>query len=157
VKRKGVKTRYRAGYRDKTASTRVSEGTVASLLYGIEANPLGVEVDIQRAQPRDDGNYLVPIRVRIPLGKLVLIPQEQVHQGRVRVSLAVVDENGLLSPVEQTPVPITIPNGEIEIARTKYYVYEAQLLMRQGGQRVAVGVRDDFAGQTSYVRQAVRI
>lgn len=157
VKRKGAKIRHRTGYRDKTASTRVSEGTVASLLYGIEANPLEVEVEIGQGQPREDGNYLVPIRVRIPIGKLVLIPQTEVHQGRVRVSLAVVDEDGLLSPVEQTPVPIAIPNADIEVARTKFYVYEAQLLMRKGGQRVAVGVRDDLAGQTSYVRQSVQI
>jgi len=157
VKERGLKVRHRTGYRDKTAETRINEGTVATLLYGREMNPLDVELEVERAQARDDGLFLVPLLVRIPIGKVTLIPQEALHRGRLRISVAVIDDEGELSPIDQQPVPIDIPAGDLELARDKFWIYEAQLLMRPGRQKVAVGVRDDFAGETSFVRMPVTI
>lgn len=157
VKRKGVEVRHRGGYRDKTSEARVADGTLAALLFGIESNPLALTIDIAPERPRDEGYYLVPMTVRIPLGNLALIPQGEQHLGRVRISVAVIDTDGGLSPVEQTPIPIAIPDSEIEQARTQFYTYAVELMMRRGYQKVAVGVRDEFAGENSFVRQPVRI
>ncbi len=157
MKRRGLKVRHRNGYRDKTAETRVAEGTLAALFYGWERNPLGVELQSTGAgQRQDNGNFLVPIKVRIPLGKVTLVPTDQMHHAQLHVSVAVIDEEGRVSSVQQTPVPINIPNAEVEIAKQQFFVYEASLLMRKGYQEVAVGVRDDFPGETSYVRLGVR-
>ncbi len=157
VKRKGLVVRHRRGYRDKTAETVVSEGTLAALLYGVEANPLKVTLTLKPERVRDEGHYLVPLSVRVPLGELVLIPQENQYLGRFRVSVAVIDDDGKLSAVEQHSIPLTIQEGEIEVAKKQYFSYEAELLMRRGQQQIAVGVRDEFAGETSFVRQSVRI
>ena len=93
----------------------------------------------------------------MPLGKATLIQQTEVYQGRLRFSVAVIDEDGRMSPVEQTPVPLAIPGSEIEVARTKYYVYSVELRMRKGRQKVAVGVRDELASESSYVRKPIQI
>lgn len=156
VKRKGVKVRHRTGYRDKTASTRVHEGTLATLLYGPEKNPLGVEVSFAGAKPQDGGRRLVPVEVRIPLGRISLIPHEEVHQGQLRVAVAVLDGDGRMSPVDQKEFPVSIPAAEVEAAREKYYVYSVELLMRPGEHMIAVGVRDDYSGETAFIRQPVR-
>ncbi|MCP3958998.1 MAG: VWA domain-containing protein [bacterium] len=156
VKRRGLKVRHRNGYRDKTAEVQVSEGTLASLFYGWESNRLGIELQAEGGGERqDNGNYLIPIKVRIPLGQATLIPQDELHHGKLQVSVAVIDEEGRVSSVQQTLVPLEIPNSEIEVARTKFFVYEAALLMRAGYQEVAVGVRDDFSGEASFVRQSL--
>ncbi|MCP4655551.1 MAG: VWA domain-containing protein [bacterium] len=157
VKRKGMEVRHRGGYRDKTSESRVADGTLAALLYGIESNPLALTIDIEPERPRDEGFYLVPMVVRIPLGNLALIPQGERHLGRVRISIAVIDVDGGMSPVEQTPIPISIPDSEIGTARTQFYTYAVELMMRRGYQKVAIGVRDEFAGENSFVRQPVRI
>jgi hypothetical protein len=73
------------------------------------------------------------------------------------VAVAAADREGALSPVQQTPLPITIPAADVEAARSKYYVYAVDLLLRQGDQWVAVGVRDDLAGDASFVRTPVRV
>ena len=157
VKRKGLKVRHRKGYRDKTPETHLSEGTLAALLYGYEKNPMDVELRFKAVRRNEKDQFLLPIEVRVPLGNAALIPQTEVHQGRLRFSVAVIDEDGRMSPVEQTPVPLAIPDAEIETARGQYYVYTAELLMRRGRQKVAVGVRDEIASESSYVRRPIQI
>ncbi len=159
VKRKGLKLRHRTGYRDKTVETQLSEGTLAALMYGYDSNPMEIQLQFNRARPdsEDQNRYLLPIEVRVPLGKATLLPQPETHHGRLRFSVAVIDEDGRMSPVEQTPVPLSIPNDKVEAARGQYYVYTAELRMRPGRQRVAIGVRDELANESSYIRRPILI
>ncbi len=158
VKRKGLEVRHRTGYRDKTPETYLSEGTLAALLYGFDSNPLGIELRFSAPRPDEERDrYLLPIEVRVPLGKATLIPQTEVYQGRLRFSVAVIDQDGRMSPVEQTPVPLAIPKGEIETARGQFYTYAVELRMRRGRQNVAVGVRDELAAESSYIRRPIQI
>ncbi|MCP4201423.1 MAG: VWA domain-containing protein [bacterium] len=156
VRRKGLEVRHRAGYRDKSPEVRMNEGTLAALLHGIEKNPLGIRFETGRSQPSGTARYLVPLLVRIPLGQIALIPQGDTHRGAVRVSVAVMNEDRTMSPVSQTPVPINIPNTDVETARGQEFVYEAEILMHPGSHIVAIGVRDDLSDDTSFVRQLVR-
>jgi hypothetical protein len=140
--------RHRDGYRDKTADARMSDGVMSSLFYNVESNPLGVVLDRDREQRREDGYYVVPVQVKIPLGNLVLIPENDRHIGRVRVYVAAMDDSGGLSEVRQAPVPIDVATSELETALTKTWVFTLPVMMRKGPQRLAVGLRDDL-GQTS--------
>ena len=157
VKRKGLRVRHREGYRDKNTETRISEGTLASLLYGEARNDLGIRLESEAPQQRHDGRYVVPLLVKIPIGSLALIPQNAFHLGRLRVSVAAIDEEGGVSPVSQTPLSLDIPDADIETARKQHYTYSAELLMRPGVHRVAIGVHDDHGGETAYVTGAIRV
>ncbi len=127
------------------------------MFYGWQRNPLEVELSATgTGEPQDSGNYLVPIKVRIPIGNVTLIPAEGAHRAQLQVSVAVIDEEGRVSSVQQNPVPIVVPAADLEAAKQQFFVYEAALLMREGYQEVAVGVRDDFPGETSYVRLGVQ-
>lgn len=156
LKRKGLKVRHRTGYRDKVASTRVYEGTLATLLYGPEKNPLEIQLSFADAKLQDDGERLMPLEVRIPLGRVTLIPHEEVHQGRLRVAVAVIDRDGRMSSVDQQEFSVAIPNADVKAAREKYYVYAIELLMRPGEHKIAVGLHDDISGETSFIRRSVR-
>ncbi len=157
VKVRGAKVRHRNGYRDKTPAVRLTEGTLASLIHSVGVNPLGIDLVVAPPRRRDDGYYLVPIEVSIPLGALALVPQGEHYLGRLSVVTAVIDREGGTSPPEPVEIPITIPAAEIEAARTKSFVYEAALLMRPGVQEVAVGLRDELSGEASFVREVVRV
>ena len=157
VKRRGLRVRHRAGYRDKSTETQVNEGTLAVLMHGLGKNPLAIELDVADGRLQDNDKYKVPFEVRIPLGKLALMPQAALHRGNLRVSVAVIDGDGRLSPIEQTPIPIEIPESDLAAARQQYFVYAAELLMRPGPQKVAIGVRDELGGESSYIRRAVMI
>ena len=157
VKRKGLTARHRQGYRDKTAESRMDDGTLAALLYGASTNPLGVEVRLGKAIAGDRGNYRVPVEVRIPLGRVALLPQGDQHHGRLRVSVAVMDDDGETSTPSQQPFPVSVPSDELAAAQQTFYTYSAELLMRPGQHQVAVGVSDELGGETTFLRRAVRV
>ncbi len=157
VKKRGLKVRHRQGYRDKSPVTQVSEGTLAALMHGFGKNPLDIQLDLAAGELQDDNKYLVPFEVKIPIGKLAMIPHETIHRANLRVSVAVIDDDGRMSPVEQTPVPIEIPDADVETAKQQHFVYAAELRMRPGRQKVAIGVRDELGGESSYIRRAVQI
>ena len=153
--RKDLTVRHREGYRDKSTDSRMSDGTLAALNFPFEDNPLGVTVEFGQPKPKEDGYFLVPVMVRIPIGKLVLVPREQTEEAKVRLFIAAMDSGGGTSDVQQAPVPISIPKAEVATAQGKQFVYSITLLMRGGEQRVAVGVRDDVAAQASFVSRGV--
>lgn len=157
VKRKGLRVRHRSGYRAKPVETRMTESTLAALRFGGANNTLGIQVT--SGQPRDDdgGRFLVPIEVRIPIGRVALLPRAQAHQGKLRVSVAVKNDDGEVSPVTIEPLDLSIPDSDIEVARQQHYVYEFALRMRKGSHSVSIGVRDDVAGETSITIGAVEV
>jgi len=157
TKRKDWVVRHRDGYRDKTVEARMADGVLSSLYFDVENNPLEVAIDRGRATPRDDGHYLVPVEVRIPIGRLTLLPRGEAMAGRMRLYVAAMDSRGGISEVQEIPINVEIPTGEIDRARTQHYVYQAQLLMRKGAQKLAVGVRDELASVSSFTVRTMNI
>lgn len=157
VKRKGLTVRHREGYRDKSPDARMSDGTLAVLNFPFEDNKFGVELEFGQMTPHDTGHFMVQVLVKIPMDKLVLVPREQTHEARVRLYIAAMDEKGGTSEVQQVQLPISVPAAEIEATNGKHYSYSVNLLMRRGEQKVAVGVRDDVAGESSFVSRVLRV
>lgn len=155
---KGVMVRHREGYRDKGSDARMVEGSLATLHFGFERNPLEARIEFEPATRAEGGNYLLPVLVKIPISSITLAPREGFHHGRIRLTIGVVDQEGDVSPVQQQPaVDITIPDAQVEEARRSYYSYALSLLVRPGSQRIAVGVRDEFSNEISYVIEGVRV
>ncbi|HEV7672244.1 MAG TPA: VWA domain-containing protein [Thermoanaerobaculia bacterium] len=157
LKKKGLEVRHRAGYRDKSPETQMNDGTLAALNFPFQSNPMGVDINFGTPTRRSDGFFLVPVDVRIPLGKLVLIPRETENEAAARVFVAAQDSKGGVSEVQQAAVPIRIPNDQVATIGGKYYTYSLSLLMRAGDQKVAVGLRDDVANTTSFVARTLRV
>jgi VWFA-related protein len=157
VKRKGLQVRHREGYRDKSPEARMTDGTLAALNFPFEDNPFGLDIEFGKATPREDGLFMVPVLVKIPLEKLVLVPREAGSDARVRLYIAALDTDGGVSEVQQVPVPIHVPTADVPKIAGKHYAYSVSLLMRRGDQKVAVGVRDDVAGEASFVARVLRV
>ncbi len=161
VKVKGKKgeylVRHREGYRDKAPSVMMADGTLSALLHGFATNPLGLKLDFGEQSRNDNGQYLVPIRVSIPIGKVVLVPSETAHVARLKLFVAAMDAEGGMSEVQEQPVPISVTPADLERARQQYYLYSVSLLMRKGAHRVAVGLRDDVGADASFVTASVTV
>ena len=157
VKKKGLEVRHRSGYRDKTPEARLTDGAIATLLFGTENNPLNT--NIQFGKYKASGNhFLLPLEIKIPLGELALAPREDAYFGRVKLVVVVMDAEGSVSPVQQQePLNIRIPAQEFEHAKEKHYSYAMTLAVRRGPMRLAVGVRDEYSTETSFLRRTVRI
>ena len=159
VKVRGEKlvARHRTSFRDKPATDRTAERTRAALLIDELENPFEVALATDEPQPQDDGTYLVPLTVRIPLGELVLVPGKTEHQGRVSIFVAVRDEKGRTSEVNRHLCPIRIPNADVLTALGQSASCGLRLVMRRGPQRIAVSVLDELTSIDSTVHLALDV
>jgi VWFA-related protein len=181
VKREGARLRYLEGYRDKSSDDRMTDQTLASLLLDVGENPLGIQIEVGEAErgeaPGDveeeagktakkaskkkgrggGKGYLVPVLVRVPLAKLVLLPQEDQHLGRVSIFVAVRDSQGRLSEPQKIEMPVRIPNDKLLEALSQSAGWATRLRMRPGEQKIAIGVRDELGAVASTINLNVDV
>jgi hypothetical protein len=161
VKRKGVTARYRRWYQDKSVSEAIADRTAAAMVFGAEENPLDAALEIGQQTPAtpERTSFVVPLRVKIPLGKVYLEPKGAGREGRLR--LFVVASGGgpgenKLTPVRETKVlRVTVPEKDLAAGKAPEYVYEVRMTLVQGSYTVGVGVRDEIATTTSYLQGKV--
>jgi VWFA-related protein len=158
VKRPGLRVRHRDGYRDQTREKLLADGSLAALYFDYQHNLIEAKVVFRPGSTSPDGNYVVPLAVQVPLANLTLVPDQERHIGRFRVAFAVMNDKGEVSAVQQlAPVTVEIPQQDIEMARSRYYTYETQLLMRRGNSKVAVSIHDELSDQSSFVHRTVSV
>ena len=157
VDRNDVKVRHREGYLDVGLEDRMADQTLAAAVLGVTDNPLGIEAEVQEMEARGDGTFLVPVMVQVPLGQLVLVPEAESQRGRISVFLAVQDQEGGLSGLQRREYPVEVSNRDLLVAADQNAGFVLGLAMRQGPQRIAVGVRDEVARTESTVTLDVNV
>ena len=156
VKREGLRLRHRSGYLDKPEVERVADRTLSSLILSVEKNPLGVNIDFGVPEKEGRGKFLLPVLVRIPFRQITLLPDGEVEQGRLRIFMAVQDEDGV-SETHEFAYPLTVPREQLAAARDREIGYSASLKIRRGAPKVAVGVWDELSGTESYVHKSLLV
>jgi hypothetical protein len=156
-KRKDYDLRYRSIFRDKSSAEVAAERTLSALVLDGIDNPLDVALETREHLPQEEGLFTVPLLVKVPLNKLVLVPGPREHQAKVSVFVAVRDDRGRTSQVQQHLCPIRIANNDLLTALGSSGACGVRLLMRGGEQRIAVSVRDDLAGIESTARLDVQV
>jgi len=143
LRREGTRLRYRQGYRDVGGEDRMAARTLTAAMLGVAANPLGIGLECQQQEFREDGTYLVPVMVRIPIGDLVLMPEGENHAARISLFSVVRDERGRLSDVHERAYPIAIANNQLLSAVAQRAEFVVGMVLREGPHRIAVSIRDD--------------
>lgn len=154
VKRKGAQARYRRWYQDKPVSEAVADRTAATMAFGGEENPLEAALEIGQQTPAgpEKTSFVVPVRVRVPIGKLYLEPKGDKREGRLRL-FVVASGEGKVTPVRETKVvKVTVPEADFASGKAKEYTYEVRITLEGGSYTVGVGVRDEIATTTSYLQ-----
>jgi VWFA-related protein len=150
VKPKGAQVRYRRWYRDKPVDETIAERTLAVMRFGPEDNPLGARLDVLPGKKPGETR----VQVRVPVSKLYLQDNEDEEttkkQAQVRVYLVVGGE-GTLTPVRKTPL------GTVVVSDTpgapRQYVREITVDLPAGSYALGVGLQDELAATTSYLRK----
>ncbi|MEM7583169.1 MAG: VWA domain-containing protein [Acidobacteriota bacterium] len=156
VKGSGLSARHRSGFNDKSEIERVQDQTMASLIAGLDKNPLGVRLEFEQAKKKGK-RYLLPTLIRIPLRDLTLLPNGDVQEGKLRIFLVVQDEDGSVSPMQDLPYPLSIPSAKIAAARQSAIGSLHHLEIRPGRQKIAVGVWDELSGTESFTQQVIDV
>jgi VWFA-related protein len=155
TKRKGLKIRSRKGLLEKSTETRTAEAVVASLFYPRSDNPLNVSLTVGDAKPYDNENYVLPVRVAVPVGKLGLVPSGDRYEGQFFVYFVVLDAVGKQSDLQVQRQAVSVPAKDLTGAQKKDFYYDVQLIVVPGGQKLAIALRDGVSNLTSYLQKNV--
>ncbi len=157
VKRGGLQVRHRSGFVDKPMAERVADRTLASLLFNLEANPLGISIDFGQPRKEKRGRYLLPVLIRVPLGSVTLLPVDDRAEGRLQFYLSVQDRDGVVSDMHRKPYPITLAGDQVAAAQGREMGYAVDVLVRPGLSKVGVGVWDELSDSESFLLKQVRV
>ena len=149
---------YRKSYVDRPAERREAERARAVLLTGETANPLGVELFLDKPTSKFRFSaqgmhlYRMNAELRIPYAHLTMLPRGEAAWGEVQVVVVATDERGNVSDMTHQRVPIEISAAKLEDARRRgYFAYRFVLEVEGGKRSVRVGVDDVLAHTTSAV------
>lgn len=156
VAREGVRLRHRKSYLNQTAEQRMADAVVATLLHGEVENPLAADLGVRAGEPpKDKGQHIVQLRVELPLESLTTLAQEGLEKGQFTVLVAARDNKGRFTPVGNRAFPVSFDEGSSP--EQESYVYEIALPLRGDGATIAVAVRDDVSGTTSFLKEAIAL
>lgn len=151
---------YRRAYMDRTAAERSATRLQSTMLFGGDANPLGVRIELGDPEGRlrigAAGSKLVrfTVQVKIPIGRLEMVEQGDSFVGRVAVTVFGEDAAGNQSEPTSDIAPVAIPATEISQARARgYFSYVLTVELEGGRQRLWVGVEDLFSNRISIMPQ----
>jgi VWFA-related protein len=155
VKGKGLTVRNRKGYVEKSVETRTAEAVVSSLTYPRADNPLKCGLSVGDPKPYDKENYLLPVRIAVPIAKLGLVPSGDQYEGLFFVYFVVLDASGKQSDLQIQRQEVKIPAKDFTVAQGKDFYYDAKLIVVPGGQKLSIGIRDSVSNLTSYLQKNV--
>jgi hypothetical protein len=152
---------HRTAYVDLPASTRAAQNLRSEMLFGGDANPLGVRVDVGESDSRfrlgaaGSKRVQIPMKLKIPYARLMMIPRGDVYWGKIQITFFGEDAEGNQSELSSFEQPITVAADRYDDAVAHgYFGYSATVEVEGGEQTVFVGVQDTLAGKTSIVPTA---
>jgi VWFA-related protein len=145
VDREGAVVRHRQGYRVEGTADELPARTVSAALLGITDNPLEIDISTREQVSREDGLFMVPVAVDIPIGNLVLSPEAEQHVARISVVSVVKDDKGRLSDVHQREYPVAISNYQLVSTVAQDATVVLGMVLRKGPHRISVSVRDEMS------------
>ena len=147
---------HRTAYVDLPASTRAAQALRSEMLFGGDANPLGIRVELGESDSRfrlgaaGSKRVQIPMKVKIPYSRLMMVPRGDVHWGKVQITFFGEDSSGNQSELASFEQPITVAADRYDEAVARgYFSYSATVEVEGGEQTVYVGVQDTLGDRTS--------
>lgn len=118
-------------------------------------NPLQMSVELDGKRPQPDGTVVVSLLIKVPISRLSLLPRAESHVGRVSVVAVAQSSSGELSLPIRGRAPVEIGNDEMLAAMSRVAGYRVELRLSTDQQKIAIGLRDDVAGELSTLNLVV--
>jgi len=129
---------------ERTDDARMND-RVAAAVFGVVPGS-GLEVTAEAGDVKKEKNdSVLPLKVRIAIGSLSLVPQDGKHAGAFSIYVVSANERGELSEVTHQTRTFDVPPDDIERAATGYFTYELDMRVNDSADRVAVGVLDEVS------------
>ncbi|MEM9592990.1 MAG: VWA domain-containing protein [Acidobacteriota bacterium] len=156
--KKRLRVRHRLSYRGKPGDERMADRLQTALTLGRLDNPLGVHLGHGAITPLDGRGrrFEVPLRVTVPLDRLVFLQQDDEPVGRVRLQIAARDDEGRTTAFHQKHFEVAL-HPEQDGRPRGHHTFVVDLEMRGGEHVVAVAFRDDLGRETTYLASRILV
>ncbi len=151
---------HRRAYVDQTPGERSATRLRSTMLFGGDANPLAVRIELGEPEGRlrigaaGSKRVRIAVQAKIPIGRLEMVEQGDSFVGRVAVTVFSEDAGGNQSEPVSGVAPIAVPAPEISQARARgYFSYVLTVELEGGRQKLWVGVEDLFSNRISIMPQ----
>ena len=154
INRSGARPSYRRSYVAETVSDKVTSRVLGTLFHGQEDDQHGIRVKAEVRAETSKKASEVDVEIRVPLRKLLLLPEGDSLRGLVTVMLTASDERGWTLPVGSQTIPFLVEVGDED----ENFEYVVRVPLERGHDwQFAVGLRDDLANTASYVTAGLSV
>lgn len=144
VRKPGLETRFRAGFRDLSRTAEVSMAVESALLFGNPASAAPLAVAVGRPEELRGRRMRVPIEIAVPVAELTAVPDGGRWRVTAELRVAAQDEDGNTSGVPVVPLGLELdaPPAAGQTAR-----YATSLELRRVPQDLVVALYDPVSGK----------
>jgi VWFA-related protein len=146
---------FRKRYVDRPDEDRRTAALLSELLAGTGGEPLGAAITAGAASRRTGliGGIVrlavVPIKIRIPLSHVTLLPEGETARGSVFLVAYATERWAQRSAVHKQAIPIEVPVADLARARTGFWNYTFDLQVEASSPSLHIGVADATSGASS--------
>jgi hypothetical protein len=156
VKNRDYRVRARQTFVEKSVYAEMSDRVVASLLYQVKDNDLGIIARIGQPRPIEDGLFRVDVDIVIPMQALTLLPQGETESaGGFDVYVVVGNKDNDMSDVARKSHQIRVPAEELRKLSGKFYTYTLELVIERGLNKISLGVVDQISNVSGFAREQI--
>lgn len=155
VDRPGCRLSYRRRFVERSLPALVEDRVLAALSFDPTDNRLGISASMGTAKEGASKTWELPVRILVPIGALALLPEGDEMVGQVTAYYVARGSDDKQSAVHHADHRVAVPRGEYESARGKSWPITATLVVKPGGYRIAVGVREQITGLAGYATLSV--
>ena len=142
--------RFRPRFVEKSLETKVQDRVVSSLVFEIDENPMGLNVEAGTPAAATEDRWLLPTHLSFPLASVALLPEGDDFVARIVLFIAARDTDGKRSDLVRQMHEIRVPAASYEAAQSKDFGIDTQLLMESGRYKISIALLDPLTRQVSY-------
>ncbi len=145
--------RVRRGYLGVSQEEKIKESVFSRLFLKREYNPMEITAQMMPLEkiPGSD-NIRLTIKLLIPIKKIALFPREDNYYGQIKVYVALLDQDGLVSPCHELSEEIKIPKKDYSVALKSSYPYYSEMNVRPGHYTFSLAVKDVLGETPNYLQ-----
>lgn len=149
------KARSRTSFVEKNEGEQMAGRVLAQLFRPVEENALAISAEA--GAPKKEGRHLaLPVKIRIPIGRLTLLPAGLTSSGSFTVFAVAGGKVGVAGDVTRKTQTFSIPRADLDKARRSHYTFDFTVVTDGVAENLAVGVLDDVSKEFGITRVSIR-
>lgn len=145
MKDKKLNVRARREFVEKTDDTRMRDRVLAALHDGSLDSSFQLGAELGKPMKVGRKTQTAPLKIRIPIKSLTLLPQPGKHSGAFTVYAITGGKLGDVSEVTRRTQTFDIPAGDLDRAMAGHFTYNFDVILNEKTQQLAVGVLDEIS------------